>query len=139
MKTTSFLAFLIILQPTNPTLAGTAQQTYTYVGHYSTPFPGPQAYKDPTSGTILYVESDGKHVAAISPDGKVLWNRIPHDDAHVEKYRTPNPQIVLIGGLLPSARVNRGKPSDFVAIRYSNSQFGVLSISTGTFDFKGQD
>src|SRR5438105_1881234 len=44
---------------------GTAQETTTYIGHYLEPFPGPQVYKDPNSGTLFYVETDGRHVAAI--------------------------------------------------------------------------
>ena len=139
MKAISRLGLLLLLQLAHPVFAGTTQQTRTYIGRYSTSFPGPQACKDPQTGTTLYVESDGKHVAAISSAGKVLWIHVPHDDAHVEQYRTPNPQIVFIGGLSPSAKVRQGKPSDFVAIRYSNSQFGLLNISTGRFDYEGQD
>src|SRR6516225_2936722 len=30
----------------------------TYIARYLTDFPGPQVYKDPTDGTLLYVESD---------------------------------------------------------------------------------
>src|ERR1035438_2943037 len=50
-----------------------AQETTTYVTHYLEPFPGPQVYKDRHSTTTLYVETDGRHVAAISGDGKLLW------------------------------------------------------------------
>jgi len=45
---------------------GTAQETTTYVAHYLEPFRGPQVYKDVHSGTTLHVETDGRHVAAIS-------------------------------------------------------------------------
>ena len=44
---------------------GRAQETTTYIGHYLERFPGPQVYKDPTSGTLFYVETDGRHVVAI--------------------------------------------------------------------------
>lgn len=76
---------------------GTGQESTTYIARYLTDFPGPQVYKDPTSGTLLYVESDGRHVAAISGDGKLLWNRDPYKDADLAFYRTKKPQIVYIG------------------------------------------
>lgn len=127
-----FLIFLSMI------LLGGAQES-TYVGHYLEPFPGPQAYKDPNSGTVLYVESDGRHVAAISSDGKLLWNRDPHEDAHLDSYRTKNPQIVYIGpppkGSLPPG----WKRNTFVGVSFNNSQFGVLRIRDGDFRFLGQD
>jgi len=46
-----------------------ASHERTYIGKYLTDFPGPQVLKDQNSGTLLYVESDGRHVAAISPAG----------------------------------------------------------------------
>jgi hypothetical protein len=39
---------------------GTAQETTTYVAHYLERFPGPQVYKDQLSGTMLYLETDGR-------------------------------------------------------------------------------
>src|SRR5690349_22281876 len=74
-----------------------AAQEQTYIAKYLTDFPGPQVCRDPTTGTLLYVESDGRHVAAISRDGKLLWNRDPFKDAHLPFYRTEKPQIVYIG------------------------------------------
>ena len=56
---------------------GRAQETTTYIGHYLERFPGPQVYKDPTSGTLFYVETDGRHVVAISSEGKLLWSKDP--------------------------------------------------------------
>jgi hypothetical protein len=37
----------------------------------------PHTYRDPDSGIIFYVETDGRHVSAINPDGKILWSRDP--------------------------------------------------------------
>jgi hypothetical protein len=54
-------------------------------------FPGPQVYQDPASGTTLYVESDGRHVVAISKEGKLLWVRDIFKDAKLEFYRTYTP------------------------------------------------
>ena len=51
---------------------GAAQESATYYGRFLTDFPGPQAYREPASGTLFYVETDGRHVAAISAGGKLL-------------------------------------------------------------------
>ena len=56
------------------------------------PFKGPQTYQDPRTGIILYLESDGRHIAAISRDGKLLWARDPFADSHLPFYRTNKPQ-----------------------------------------------
>src|SRR3954452_21042141 len=74
-----------------------AQESAEYVDVYLRPFPGPQVYKDPRSGTLLYLETDGRHIAAISGDGKLLWNRDPFEDSHLSFYRTEKPQIVYMG------------------------------------------
>ena len=121
----------------------TKTYTRTYITHYLETFPGPQVYKDMHSGTTLYVETDGRHVAAISSEGKLLWTKDPYKDAQIPSYRTENPQIVYIGSVsksTPDARPFAGRePDKFVAITFNNSQFGLLRISTGEFDFIGQD
>src|SRR5882724_6639060 len=116
-----------------------AAQKQTYITHYLTDFPGPQVYKDPSSGTILYVETDGRHVAAISRDGKLLWNKDPRKDARLTFYRTEKPQIVYIGPVLKSQLAAGEKPQMFVGISFNNSQFGVMRIRDGEFIFGGQD
>jgi hypothetical protein len=101
-------------------------------------FLGPRVYKDPASGTLLYLETDGRHVAAISVDGKLLWIRDPFKDAHMPFYRTKTPKIVYIGPIPKEDTVS--VPHDgFVAIRFNSSQFGYLSISSGEFRDGGQD
>ena len=127
------IALMVIAGP------GTAQETTTYVAHSLEPFPGPQAYKDVHSGTTLYVETDGRHVAAISEDGKLLWNREPHEDARVSRYRTDKPQIIYVGPIAKSSRYARQKSEKSAAITFNNSQFGLLRIDNGEFQFLGQD
>jgi hypothetical protein len=134
MKLPKLLAVYLLLASLSA-----AQKTQTYVGHYLVPFPGPATYTDPISRTLFYVESDGRHVAAISNDGKLLWNRDPFADAHAPFYRTEKPQIVFIGPAPKSDPVIQGKHERFVAIRFNNSQFGVLKISNGDFVLEGQD
>ena len=116
-----------------------AAQEQTYIGRHLTDSPGPQVYKDPTSATLLYVESDGRHVAAISCDGKLLWNRDPFKDAHLPFYRTEKPQIVYIGPASKFHHPAGEKPESFVGISFNSSQFGLMRISNGEFLFSGQD
>ena len=116
-----------------------AQESTTYVDVYLRPFPGPRVYRDPNSGTLFYVETDGRHVAAISGDGKLLWIRDPFKDAHLDSYRTKKPQIVYIGPVSKSNPHTGTEPEKFVAITFNNSQFGLLTISSGDFQFLGQD
>jgi hypothetical protein len=135
MRVSSLLVVLLMLMGG----LGTAQETTTYVAHYLEPFPGPQVYKDQHSGTTLYLETDGRHVAAISSDGKLLWSRDPFKDAHLPFYRTKKPQIIYIGPLSKSDHPSEGDPDEFVAITFNNSQFGLLRIMSGDFRFRGQD
>jgi len=116
-----------------------AAQEQTYVARYLTDFPGPQVYKDPISGTLLYIETDGRHVAAISVQGKLLWHRDPFKDAHLPFYRTEKPQIVYIGPASKDHHPAGEKPEKFAAISFNNSQFGLMRISDGEFLFSGQD
>jgi hypothetical protein len=122
------LIFFAILCP------GAAQERGTYTSKYLSDFPGPQVYRDPASGTLIYVETDGRHVAAISCAGKLLWNKDPFTDGHLMLYRTEKPQIVYIG---PDSA--GGEASKFIAITFNSSQFGVMRISNGEFRFRGQD
>ncbi len=119
-----------IYDPKNPK-AGTA----IYVGVPS--FSGAKTYRDAETGIFFYLESDGRHVAAISPDGKLLWNRDPFADAHLEFYRTDKPQIVRIGK--PIARMTRGTTNRVILINYNSTQTGTLDMQTGKFEYLGQD
>jgi hypothetical protein len=91
------------------------------------------------SGTLPYIANDGRPVAAISADGKLLWNRDPYKDAHLEFYRADKPQIVYIGAALKWQIPKSEKLEKFVGISFNNSQFGVMRISDGEFYFSGQD
>jgi hypothetical protein len=139
MRRILLISLAILLAILSALCLGTAQERTTYIGRYLTDFPGPQVYKAPASGTLLYVETDGRHVAAISGDGKLLWNRDPFKDAHLPFYRTEKPQIVYIGPVSKSDRPAGRERDKCVAIAFNNSQFGVMRISDGEFKFQGQD
>lgn len=133
MRTTGLLIiFLSIL------LTGGAQEPSADRAGYPEVQYGAQAYKDPHSGVILYVESDARHISAISRTGKLLWTRDPFKDAHLELYRTKHPQIANMGAG-PKAIWVKGDPRDFVYIAFNSSQFGLLRITDGEFFFGGQN
>jgi hypothetical protein len=130
---------LAILLSTPLTASAQKTRTLTFNDSFHE-FAGPQAYRDAHSGTVFYVESDGRHVAAISKRGKLLWVRDPFEDAQLEPYRTENAQIISIGeatwwGEGPPLRKFRG----WVIITYNSSQFGGLNPSNGDFVFLGQN
>lgn len=107
------------------------------------PFRGAQVYKEKESGVVFYVESDSRHVAAIDPRGKLLWNRDPFVDAKLKPYRNQHPVIVLIGPpvewMLKGPWIEKSKATRFVRINFDSSQFGILNAETGDFIFLGQD
>jgi hypothetical protein len=117
---------------------GAAQEPIIDATGYPVVRYGAQTYKDPHSGIILYVESDARHVSAISRTGKLLWTRDPFKDAKLELYRTKYPQIAHIGPEAKSVWV-QGNPRDFVNLGFNSSQFGLLRISDGEFFFGGQN
>ena len=67
----------------------------TCQGVWPEPFPAGQSFllNDPRSGLMLYIESDGRHMAAIAREGKVLWHRNLFDDPRLERMFPPPPQI----------------------------------------------
>lgn len=137
MKT--LLAVLLLFAVAS--VASDTNKTTTYIGKYDQPFPGPQAYRDADSGIIFYVESDGRHVAALSKEGNVLWHRDPFTDSKLQLYRTKQPRIVWIGQpqkWMVEAMSSKGA-GRFISISYNSSQFGVIDIKTGDFTFMGQD
>lgn len=104
----------------------------------------PLAYRDKLTNILLYVESDGHHLAAFSPKGELLWVRDPFVDRNLCPYRTTRPIIVYVGPTSWSgeetsiARMFK-VPNHLVEIRFDSSQFGVVDITNGEFFFVGQN
>ncbi len=116
-------------------------QTTTYVNS-AKEFRGPLIYKSAKSGTLFYVESDGRHVSAIDPGGKIIWCRDPFADAGLKPYRVGKPLIVGIGppnDWMIKAVASRGKNGELILINFNSSQAGVLDAGSGDFTFMGQD
>jgi hypothetical protein len=121
----------------------------------------PITYRDAQSGVIFYVESDGRHVAALDQRGKLLWVRNPFVDSNMCPYRSAHPFIISLedargGWQTPDYNasirdmiidaIKRGtkatppeKAARFVFLRFNSSQMGYLNIGTGDFFFAGQN
>jgi hypothetical protein len=105
----------------------------------------PLSFKDPTTSNFFYVESDGRHLAAISSDGKLLWVRNPFEDRHLCPYRTPWPTII---GIEAAVSVNHAAAirnwggdisHDLLFVQLSGSLFGVIDRITGDYFPEGQN
>jgi len=103
----------------------------------------PLAYRDHDSGVSFYVESDGRHLAAISSDGKLLWVRNPFVDRRLCPYRNERPIIVRIEPANPfeinALETNLKRKIQGITIWFDSSQFGIVDIRTGDFFFMGQN
>ncbi|MEJ0086936.1 MAG: hypothetical protein WDO72_14760 [Pseudomonadota bacterium] len=114
----------------------------------------PLTFKDLRTQVTFYVESDGRHLAAIDSQGKILWVRNPFEDSKLCPYRTPRPIIYRIeeadspldadapgNEIWLSAFRKRGMdPSHgFIRIHFDSSQFGLVDISNGAFLMEGQN
>jgi hypothetical protein len=108
-----------------------------YIAHATLPYRGPVAYADKTLQVVFYAETDGRHLSAITFDGKVLWTRSPFVDAKLKPYRMAEPRIVRIGRPLPW--MIKGAKGSFVAISFESTQFGLVDVKSGDFTFLGQD
>jgi hypothetical protein len=105
----------------------------------------PRAFKDPRTAISFYVESDGRHLAAIGPDGKILWVRNPFEDRHLCPYRSPRPVIVHMEVAEAAQHSNviklRGGDTthEILSLQFDSSQFGVIDEITGDFFPEGQN
>lgn len=50
-----------------------------------------------------------------------------------------NRKIIYVGPIAKSSPYARGESETFAAITFNNSQFGLLRINNGEFQFLGQD
>lgn len=107
----------------------------------------PLTFKDPRTQITFYVESDGRHLAAIDTEGKLLWVHNPFEEDKAQcEYRTPHPIIVEIeifekpeslkffeGG--PTIDINH----KFIMLYFDSSQFGIVDEETGKYVWLGQN
>ena len=102
--------------------------------------PEPMTYKDPLTSVTFYVETDGRHIAAIDADGKLLWVRDPFKGSRACPTENATPVIVSLEGVPHTASLARYlQRFDFEAedqvieILYASSYFGYLDERTGDF------
>lgn len=97
----------------------------------------PLTHNNSRSGVTLYVESDGRHVAAFNSKGKWLWTRDPFEDARLCPHRTPRPVVEMF--LEPkdylgqdySHSWGRVSARNIAILRYDSSQTIFLDELTG--------
>lgn len=104
----------------------------------------PFTHKDLRTSITFYVESDGRHVAAIDAQGKLLWVRSPFKDLDPSGTRTPvidgievaEPPVPEYAKFLQRL----GFKADHAYIRITASRmFGSMDEKTGDFILEGQN
>jgi hypothetical protein len=100
----------------------------------------PMTYKDPRTSITLYVESDGRHVAAINADGTLLWVRDPFKGSRACPAEKVIPVIAsLKAEPSTSSLAEYLQPFGFeardqlVEIMFASNFFGYLNERTGNF------
>ncbi len=103
----------------------------------------PFTFRDAKTGIIFYVESDGRHVAAIDRDGKILWHRNPFEEHKLEPYRNARPVTARIGADVSPNNVGQmkkaGQKGPYIWIAFNSTQSFVADQMTGESVFLGQD
>jgi hypothetical protein len=122
----------------------------------------PSTYRNAASGITFYVESDGRHLAAIDGHGRLLWVRNPFVDANLCPYRSTHPYILRLGAPASHSpttidvnawiakelnkEIDHGskvaRPEEharFIYIEFNSSQFGYVNIAVGYFYWMGQN
>jgi len=142
MKHTALVLLLLVCGMPEVAASSNAQGAYVYKPILNQDYIIPNVLIDPRTKVIYYLESDGRHISAISPDGKLLWHVDPFVDAGLHPYRFSTP--IILSFSFPDSKWwgnknQYGKVEDFIAIGFNSSQFGIMRKSNGTFLFEGQD
>ena len=91
-------------------------------------FNGQKVLQDPKTKVIYYLESDLRHIAALSPDGKLLWccKVIPATAA-------PRVHIISFGFYV--------KDDDLIGVTSNpvGLAWGIIHKKTGVYEGLGQD
>ena len=99
----------------------------------------PLAYKDPRTSITLYVESDGRHIAALDKRGHLLWVRCPYEEKG--RVRVMNAVRSISSGrdhfVRPDFEIGAGER--LAEIYFTSNFFGEINETTGEFAFVGID
>ena len=100
----------------------------------------PMTYKDPRTSIILYVETDGRHVAAINADGTLLWVRDPFKGSRACPAEQAIPVIASLKAQPSTAslaeylgRFGFEAGDQLIEIMFASNYFGYLDERTGDF------
>ncbi len=117
-----------------------------FVSGDSPPSVQPMALKVEATGLTFYFESDGQHVAAIDSNGNVLWHRNPVPERGIKGFsedgKSSLPIIIAAGRPLAwmlRVMAEHGKHGDYLAIGFTNKEFGLLDQHTGEYTSMGND
>jgi hypothetical protein len=118
------------------------QSVYSYKPMLNQDFVTPRTLVDPRTKISYFLDSDGRHISAIAPNGKLIWRLDPFEEARLSPYRFSRPIIIYFE--FPSEewwrhKTQYGKRTEFICVNYNSSQFGLLRKSSGQFIFEGQD
>jgi hypothetical protein len=102
---------------------------------------------DNNTKTTYILDSTRITISAIDSSGHLLWKTDPWKDNKLPAYRTNRPTIVTFYTTEKSNKRHKKKDAyneyndnpDYIAIGYSNSQFGYILKKNGSFKFMGQD
>jgi hypothetical protein len=86
----------------------------------------------PDEHITIYVESDGRHVAAISASGHILWVRDPFSESGLRPYRNNFPTISELRTISPQTGSSRPHTTS-IGVEFDSSQAGTMSIEDGKF------
>jgi hypothetical protein len=136
------LALLLLGWPAILSASTNTQSQYSYVPVLNQDFVTPRILVDHETGISYFLDSDGRHVSAVSPAGKLIWRVDPFEEVRLEPYRVAHPVLLYFD--FPDAKwwehkTQYGKRTEFICVGYNSSQFGILRKSSGQFIFEGQD
>jgi hypothetical protein len=125
----------------------------TGMAHSSPPPPGwekippkTMAYKDRKTRVTLYVESDGKHIAAIDENGKLLWVRSPYEESRGNKWMTIIRSLneeprradgTNYAGYFEQSGIHTKPEDELIEVYFASNFFGQIDERTGDFVFIG--
>lgn len=95
----------------------------------------PLGWADPSTGTVVYVESDGRHAAAIEAEGRLLWHKdvVAEAPPKLQAEGTEPAISALQGPGEPAADVakQQGKDRHYVVLTLTNGAIVKLDVQTG--------
>ncbi len=100
-------------------------------------------FLDPRTSITFYVESDGKHVAAIDAQGRLLWVRSPLKERDPSETRIPVIDGIEVAEPPPPQYVKWLQRLGFMAdhphirITFALRMFGIMDEKTGDFILEG--